>query len=290
MEEKILNDILLNTIKNDSPSHAYLFISNNTDSLTNAAVSFSKGLLCKKAYPYCDKCITCDKINNYTHPDIIHVYKDGNGIKINQIRKIKESSLFSSVEAEYKIFIIHDAQTMAEAAQNAFLKTLEEPSPKVIFILLSNTIDVFLPTVISRCTIISLKEEIISLTNEQSDWILTKTENLIYDKNSDLVDLSKKISDTKENAKKYTTFLLNFFCDVLIYKRTDFILKKDKSYLEHIENISKVLKTKKLNYIISEISTILSDMNFNLNISLAMLSLLIIIQEELYAEDSRDSL
>lgn len=100
----------------------------------------------------CGECQACVKIARGVHPDVLVVEPGENGtIKIDQIRDVVDRSAFRPFEGRRRVVIVDRADAMVAAAQNALLKTLEEPPPSSIFVLVTARPDVLLPTVRSRC-------------------------------------------------------------------------------------------------------------------------------------------
>jgi len=100
----------------------------------------------------CGKCASCTRIERGVHPDVLIVEPgDSGAIKIEQIRDVIERAAYRPFEGRRRVVIIDDADTIVSGAQNALLKTLEEPPPASVFILLTSRADLLLPTVRSRC-------------------------------------------------------------------------------------------------------------------------------------------
>jgi len=120
-----------------------------------AAEIFSGAVLCQSDTPgrieACGHCIACQKMRNQNHPDFSVLMPDGNAIKIDQIRKMQEGLVYKPVDGRKKIVIIDPAEKMNAAAANALLKTLEEPPPYVMLILVCSNSGMLLPTLRSRC-------------------------------------------------------------------------------------------------------------------------------------------
>jgi DNA polymerase-3 subunit delta' len=103
-------------------------------------------------YDACGKCASCRRMDRRVHPDIVVIEPgDMGSIKIEQVRDAIDRSGFRPFEARRRVVIIDEADAMVPAAQNALLKTLEEPPPGSVFILVSSMPDALLPTVVSRC-------------------------------------------------------------------------------------------------------------------------------------------
>jgi DNA polymerase-3 subunit delta' len=100
----------------------------------------------------CGECAACVKIGRGVHPDVLLVEPGESGsIKIDQIRDIVDRSAFRPFEGRRRVVVVDGADSMVAAAQNALLKTLEEPTPSSVFVLVTARPDVLLPTVRSRC-------------------------------------------------------------------------------------------------------------------------------------------
>jgi DNA polymerase-3 subunit delta' len=101
----------------------------------------------------CGACPACARIARRAHPDVLIVEPGESGsIKIEQIRDVVDRSNYRPFEGRRRAVIIDHADAMGEDAQNALLKTLEEPPPASVFILVTATPDILLPTVVSRCS------------------------------------------------------------------------------------------------------------------------------------------
>lgn len=106
----------------------------------------------------CGRCSSCDRISRQRHPDVHHVVPEGPLIPVDQIREtVIPEAARSPFEGHRKVFIVEEAERMNEAAQNSLLKTLEEPQPDTMFVLVSDREDEVLETIRSRCRIVRLE-------------------------------------------------------------------------------------------------------------------------------------
>ncbi len=159
LRHRLGDDILKGTL-----AHAYILAGPRGSGKHTIALRFAAALACENrdadGLPIpCLTCPTCRKILEGKSPDIIQIEKNGQSVKIEQIRTLKNDVLSLPNDLENKIYIIEDADTMTEAAQNAFLLTLEEPPPFVRFFLLCEKPEKLLETVRSRAP--SLRTEIL---------------------------------------------------------------------------------------------------------------------------------
>jgi len=147
-----ISKTLLNAIKNNKISHAYIFCGPRGTGKTTTARILAKTLNCENLNNYspCNKCKSCVEIMNGSSLDIIEIDAASNR-GISEIRSIIEQVKFSSVSGKYKVYIIDEFHMLTVDASNAILKTLEEPPEKVVFILATTEVHKILPTIISRC-------------------------------------------------------------------------------------------------------------------------------------------
>ncbi len=118
------------------------------------AVSIAQELNCLKMDDggACGKCAACRRIARGAHPDVMMIEPGESGsIKIEQVRAAIEQSVFRPFEGRKRVTIIEPADALVVAAENALLKTLEEPLPASVFVLVTSRPDTLLPTVRSRC-------------------------------------------------------------------------------------------------------------------------------------------
>jgi len=133
-------------------THAYLFCGPRGTGKTTAAKILARAVNCRN-YPVpepCGECISCRNILNGVSMDVIEMDAASNR-GIEEIRDLRERTRYASGESRYKVYIIDEAHMLTNEACNAFLKTLEEPPPGVIFILATTDPSRLPSTIVSRC-------------------------------------------------------------------------------------------------------------------------------------------
>ena len=243
-----------------SYSHAYIFDGVMGVGKKLLAGIFAKALQCssESARP-CNECISCRAFGVGNHPDIMYVVPSGKTLGVDDIREQVGNVVHVRPYAYlHKIFIIHGADQMTVAAQNALLKTLEEPLSYAVFLLISENFNNFLPTILSRCVTLKLKP----LSSELVEQYLTKqgyelsearatsiasggsigqAMTLISDEtfkehqkevhdilNSlpraslwDILLLAKRLEKLKEHSARSLSFIQMWYRDALTYKATE---------------------------------------------------------------------
>jgi DNA polymerase-3 subunit delta' len=119
-----------------------------------AAVALAQALNCaqQSAGEACGACRSCVRIGRGVHADVLLIEPGESGaIKVDQVREAIERSAYRPFEGKRRVVVIDEADAMIPEAQNALLKTLEEPSPASVFVLITSRPDLLLPTVRSRC-------------------------------------------------------------------------------------------------------------------------------------------
>lgn len=176
-----ITEYLSRVAKTNNPSHAYLFSGPEHVGKATVAKWFAKTLLCEEEAS-CGTCRACVEIEKEIYPDFYHVRSDNEkrGITIDEIRKIRLALSHTSFRNGYKIAIIDPVNEVFKEAANAFLKLMEEPPGKTVFILIAHGLENVIPTIISRAERITFslvpRDEIasalpISYSPEQKEFI-----------------------------------------------------------------------------------------------------------------------
>ncbi len=204
--------LLEHGIKNNGLAHAYLIIGPPHIGKMTLAIDFAQAINCQYSQPPCKECQTCKKIAGGKHADVRVIEgtedgsaeaKTGSQISIDEIKALQHSANLPPYEGKYKIFIINGAENLSHEAANCLLKTLEEPPPHVIFVLLTSNESLVLPTIISRCQRLELKP----LASEEISRMLTTSYKLDGQKARLLAGLAQGCPGWAINAVSDNTVL-----------------------------------------------------------------------------------
>ena len=151
---------LRNAITMDKVSHAYIFKGPEYSGKMMLAEAFAMALQCEEHNPDgCMNCHSCKQAADRNQPDIIYVsHEKPNTISVDDIRQqLNNDIVIKPYSSKYKIYIVDEAEKMNPQAQNALLKTIEEPPAYAVIMLLTTNADSFLQTILSRCITLNLK-------------------------------------------------------------------------------------------------------------------------------------
>jgi DNA polymerase-3 subunit delta' len=189
-------EVLKRAIANDRVAPAYLFIGPEGVGKRTTALAFAMALLCQGARETadaCGVCPSCRKVVRGSHPDLLLIGPDGTQIKIGkreekgdeppQIRQLIRAAHRRPYEGTRKVLVVDEAHKMNLEAANALLKTLEEPPPGTVILLIATTLFHLPATISSRCQVVRFRllprawlkgwmEEVRGLSKEEADWVL----------------------------------------------------------------------------------------------------------------------
>lgn len=151
---------LKNAISLGKVSHAYIFNGPDRSGKMALAKSFAMALQCRQnGTEGCMECHSCRQALSGNQPDIIYLHHEKpNTISVYDIRRqVNQDIAIKPYASPYKIYVIDEAEKMNQQAQNALLKTIEEPPAYAVILLLTANADTFLPTILSRCVKLDLK-------------------------------------------------------------------------------------------------------------------------------------
>lgn len=148
--------MLIKSVQENKNSHAYIFCGESGLKRHVCAEMTAAALVCQnRGQAPCGTCPECVRAKAKTHPDISYITapKDKKSIGVDIIRTLSDDCFIKPFSTGKKVYII-EGDDLTEAAQNAFLKTLEEPPEYAVFIIISSDLNSLLDTVLSRCTVI----------------------------------------------------------------------------------------------------------------------------------------
>lgn len=213
---KNIVDSLTKSLNNEDIAHAYIFEGPSGIGKKTMAKIFSTAILCKSDNKLCGTCQSCLLLNTNSHPDLKVVTPDPS-ISVDEIRNIVRDINVRPYYGGRKVYIIEDADRMTIQAQNSLLKTLEEPPEYGVIILTTQSIDMLLPTIISRGIIKKFHR---NSTDEIEQYII------------------KKYSEHKERAKVVSTLCDGVIGNVKQIIESDSFTKVREKTLQIIERIS----------------------------------------------------
>ena len=296
--QRFAKKYLINSIKSNMISHAYMFEGPSGVGKNTMARELAATLL--------------EMENLFNSPDYIEITPDGNSIKIAQIRKLQSDILVKPYKS-YKIYVIDEAQKMTVEAQNALLKTLEEPPKYAIIILITNNKESLLDTIKSRCEIIKFTpiplvevadyltqtgvdknrasllanfsrgsmQKAIELSESEDfhimrDEVQKYVETFLTGSMLDIMDIQSSIEKYKDNITNVLDLLVNYFRDIMMVKEnvdSSMIINLDR--LVFIKNMSTKITYSQLSKIIDIIEETKTKLrsNCNFNISIQVMTL-----------------
>jgi len=155
-----IKEHLQNALRNRRIYHAYILNGEDGAGKNLLAAAFAKALVCEAGYgDACNMCDACKLFDAGTHPDVRYVtHETPASIGVSDIRsQIVGDIMLKPYRGRRKVYIIDEAEKMTPQAQNALLKTIEEPPEYAVILLLTNNVELFLPTVRSRCICLDLR-------------------------------------------------------------------------------------------------------------------------------------
>ncbi|BCN28730.1 DNA polymerase III subunit delta' [Anaeromicropila herbilytica] len=234
-----IKEHLQNAIKLNKVSHAYILNGEKGSGKKMLAYTFAKVLQCdKKDIDPCGVCKSCIQAESMNQPDIITLVHEKASIGVDDIRtQINNDIAIKPYSSPYKIYIIDEADKMTEQAQNALLKTIEEPPAYAVILLLTSNANRLLPTILSRCVTLNLKTistELIKnelMVNYHIPDYLAELSAIFSQGN-----LGKAIryasSEEFTNIKEEVLHILKYIDDMEIYEIIEAIKKLSEHKLE----------------------------------------------------------
>ncbi|MGN0466116.1 MAG: DNA polymerase III subunit delta' [Lachnospiraceae bacterium] len=240
---KAIIEHLQDAIEMKKISHAYIFEGEKGSGKKAIADAFSTALECeKKEKDSCGVCHSCVRANSHSHPDIIWVeHEKENIISVDEVRKkINHDIMMKPYSGPYKIYIVDEAEKLNEQAQNALLKTIEEPPEYAVIILLTTNAGIFLPTIISRCITLHFKpveyKEVEKYILDHVDMDPDKVKFLVkYSMGNIGKAMRLAQSEEFDEMRKDCVHLLRYMNDMTEYEVIEYMKNLSKYKLEMTE-------------------------------------------------------
>lgn len=149
--QEVVARTLKQAVEQDKISHAYLFSGPRGTGKTSVAKIFAKAMNCPNQVggEPCNNCYICQAVTDGSLEDVIEMDAASNN-GVDEIRDIRDKSTYAPSIAQYKVYIIDEVHMLSTGAFNALLKTLEEPTPNVVFILATTELHKIPATILSR--------------------------------------------------------------------------------------------------------------------------------------------
>ncbi|SET54612.1 DNA polymerase III subunit delta' [Enterocloster lavalensis] len=316
IKEHFFNAVLTGNI-----SHAYILSGEAGMGKKSLANAFALALLCEKgqADP-CRQCHACKQVMSGNHPDLIYVtHEKPASIGVDDVRRqINDTIQVKPYSSAHKIYIVDEAEKMTVQAQNALLKTIEEPPAYAVILLLTTNAEAFLPTILSRCVQLKLKPlkdgevkdylvsrmgvelsqaeiytafargnlgKAIHLADSEDfrhlyGELLDLLKNLKKSDISELLERIRKMKEDKLDIHQCLDFMQMWYRDVLMYKTTkDINLLIFKDEFSTVNAMSMVSGYEGLERILTAIDKARIRLDANVNMELVMELLLLTMKE-----------
>lgn len=321
-----MKEHLMNAVKTGKTSHAYIIQGERSSGKEFIARVFAMALQCEnraqnvEQVEPCNECHACKQALSDNQPDIIRVtHEKPNTIGVEDIRmQINQDIIIKPYSSPYKIYIINEGEKMTPQAQNALLKTLEEPPAYAVILILTTSLEAMLPTILSRCVVLSMKpapDEAIRkylmqelrvpdykadvciafargnvgkakalATSEEFDNIKADAVALLkYITEMDVSEIVlaiKRISEYKFNIDDYLDIIAVWYRDVLLFKATnDANHLIFKDELQYIRKVADRSTYEGIENIIRSIEKAKARLKANVNFDLTMEMMLLSIKE-----------
>ena len=307
LEQNIVYKTLINSVKNNKYSHAYLIETNGYSKGLNLAIAFAKYLLCPNSYSNNNNCGNCSQCMNIDKNEFIElkiIDPEGQWIKKSQLEELQDVFSKKSVIGNKKVYIINKAEKLNASSSNSLLKFLEEPEEGIIAILICENMYQLLSTIVSRCQVLSLKNKMnldnlstkdrlahyLSNNKEDIENFISSEESII--KIEKVIEFIKYYEENHSNTLIYInrlwneyfkekTDIYNAFTMMLLFYKDVLNLKLGKVieiYTDYVNDVNIIEEKNNLDEITSKINVIMDlreKIKFNINSNLLMDKLII---------------
>ena len=316
-----IKEHLQNALSTGKISHAYIINGEKSSGKEFIAKIFAMALQCEQeGVEPCNECRSCKQTLSKNQPDIIYVsHEKPNTISVDDIRtQVNNDVAIKPYSSKYKVYIINEAEKMTPQAQNAILKTLEEPPAYAVIMLLVSNMNSLLPTILSRCVTLNMKpvrdelvrkylmEELqvpdykanvcvgfargnvgkakLLASSEEFENIKSEALSLLkYIKEMEIQEIVaaiKKINEYKLEVQDYFDIIAIWYRDVLLFKAT--MDANSLVFRDEVQTLRKVAARcsyEGIEKVIQALSTAKKRIEANVNFDLLMELLLLEMQE-----------
>ncbi|MCM8804469.1 MAG: hypothetical protein NC833_04370 [Candidatus Omnitrophica bacterium] len=195
-----IKSIILKTKEKNKIQNSYIIYGGDRKKREEIALFLSGILNCENGI-FCEKCESCEKIKNNTHPDIRWIFPEKSILSIDEVKTVKEDIFIKPYYNKYKIYIFQ-VEYIKEEAASSFLKIIEEPPFYGIIIIICPNINFLLPTIISRCSKIYLNYTLPEYKEEFEKYKEEFVEFIKLTEDKKFSDFFKKIDLFCKNRKR----------------------------------------------------------------------------------------
>lgn len=262
-------DIIERLVNFNKISHAYLIEVNNFDEDLVYILNFVKLILCSNKNMTvdslnCDSCNICNSIDNGNFIDLKIIEADGNFIKKKQLLELQEEYNNKSLLSNKRIYIIKEAEKLNSSSANTILKFLEEPEDDIIAILLTANRFQIIDTILSRCQVLTFKDDFILDSIDDSTLSILK---YIISGDSLFINYKVIVNEIlidKNSAKDYLLRLEHIFINYLNYLSNPNSSNCSDNIIELLKNVDSLLITDYISIIEEEIKKLDYNVNYKL--------------------------
>ena len=270
--QEIVTKLLLNSIETNKLSQAYLFVCDDIEYIYKYAKEFIKEIIKTSNLDENKLNNIYNRIDNNEYTELKIVEPSGQFIKKEQLLDLQNSVLNKPVEANKIVYIIKNAEKLNSSSANSILKFLEEPEDDIIAILLTNNLNMIMPTIKSRCQILNFKNVKDLFIDENKLKTYLFSEDLLEEEKNNLINSSIEVVKSLEKKKlntiiyqkdlmtekfkdnKEILILLNFLTYLYMDSLYKKINKKIKYMTEYQEILDIVVENNEIDDIISKIN------------------------------------
>lgn len=312
---------LQTALKNHKVSNAYIINGEDGAGRTLVARAFAKALVCQAGYgDACNMCDSCHQFDSGSHPDVKVVrHEKTASISVNDVREQVVGDIYEKPYYDgYKVYMIPEAEKLTVEAQNALLKTIEEPPSYAVILLLVNSMGALLPTIKSRCIVLNLRSvdtqkieklleqrykvpdyqarvcaayaqglpgKAVRMATSQNfmenlEFVLDILRHIDRMEDYELVSSIRAISNNGIDVNDLLDIMKVWYRDVLVLKATNDVNQLVfRNEYQYLQEKANIASYESINNILKALDTAELRLNANVNFDIAMEMLLLTIKE-----------